>query len=140
MPSVSSKRARATVECTEAKKARVVDPITEKIEVISKNISDPECQLQDSHREMLLQALPHALSVSSEKRHEYQGQVAQMIRKVLSDYVAYWEQQVSDSKIDVSASVDKAAETMKIVEESAAKIGGQEEAVTRCTSVVDRDL
>lgn len=140
MPSVSSKRARITAASVEVKKARVVDPIAEKIEMISKSISDPECQLQDSHREMLLLALPHALSLTSEERHEYQGQVAQMIGKVLNDYVAYWGQQVSDNKIQVSASVEKATETMAIVEESATTIRQQEEEVTECKVVVDKDL
>jgi hypothetical protein len=136
---VGSKRARAPVASTEAKKAKVVDPITEKIEMISKTISENDCQLQESHREMLLLALPHTLTVTSEERHEYQSEVAQMIGKVLSDYVTHWEQQVADSKFNISASAEKAAESMKIVEESAAMIGEQADQVKECKGVVQED-
>lgn len=139
MPAISNKRARAPVACIEAKKAKVVDPITEKVELLAKTISDPECQLQDSYREMLLQAIPHTLTLPRDERHAYQTQVAQMVEQVLKDYVAHWEQQVSNSKVDVVETAQKAEETLKIVEESAGKIGDQEEEVQRRKGVLDED-
>jgi len=139
MAPVSNKRARAQVASTECKKAKVVDPITEKIELISNTIRESECQMQDSHREMLLLALPHVLTVPSDERHEYQTQVAQMVGTVLSDYVAHWEQQVSESKANIGASIQKAAETMKHVEESVVTIDNQEEEVKKCKGVVHED-
>lgn len=139
MAPATNKRARAGAAPTEAKKARVVDPITQKIELVSKTISEAECQLQDSHREMLLLALPHALAVTTQERHAYQNQVANMVGKVLHDYVAHWEQQVSDSKVDIGESAEKAKTSMKMVEDSATKIGEQESEVSKCKDVVHED-
>jgi len=137
MPAISNKRARAPVACVEAKKAKIIDPITEKVELLAQTIG--ECQLQDSYREMLLQALPHTLTVPRDERHGYQAQVAQMVEQVLSDYVAHWEQQVSNSKVDVVETAQKAAETLKVVEESAGKISDQEEEVHRRKGLLEED-
>jgi len=140
MPVASKpKRGRPPAAHTVAKKAKVTDPIMEKIEVISKIISDPECQLQDSHRGMLLGTLPYTLTVPNEERHEYQSQVAQMIGSVLSDYVAHCEQQVSEAKDNIPASADKAAETMKQVEDSAVKVSDQKEEITKCKGIILED-
>merc|ERR1719316_2264774 len=108
MAPVSKKRGQAAVPATDAKKARIIDPITEKLEIVSKAISDPECQLQESHREMLLLAVPHVLTVPSDERHEYQTQVAQMVENVLKESVAHWDHEVSESKDNISASAQKA--------------------------------
>eukprot|EP00746_Dinoflagellata_sp_MGD_P161097 gnl/MRDRNA2_/MRDRNA2_88132_c0_seq1.p1 gnl/MRDRNA2_/MRDRNA2_88132_c0~~gnl/MRDRNA2_/MRDRNA2_88132_c0_seq1.p1 ORF type:complete len:383 (+),score=137.56 gnl/MRDRNA2_/MRDRNA2_88132_c0_seq1:95-1243(+) len=140
MAPVSKKRGQAAAVATNAKKARISDPITEKMECVSKAISDPECQLQDSHREMLLLAIPHVLTTPSDDRHEYQTQVAQMVGDVLKKSVEHWELQVSESKDNVGASAQKAADTMKLVEESAAKIGNQEEEVKKCKGIVDENV
>lgn len=139
MAPVSNKRARAAAASTEAKKAKIVDPIAVKIEQISKTISDPECKLQDSHREMVLMAIPHTLTVPSEERHEYQSKVAQMVGQVLNDYVAQWKQEVSDSKDNIIASAQKADQALKLVEESAGKMNDQEEDVKKCKDVVHED-
>jgi hypothetical protein len=139
-PSVSNKRARATAGSTVAKKAKVVDPLAEKVELVSKTISDPECQMPDSLREMFLQAIPHSLPVPSEDRHEYQSKVLHMIGETLSDFSAYWEQQVANSKEDIAPNAEKAEETMKSVEESAGKIGNQEEGIAICKAAVAENV
>lgn len=139
MAPVSKKRGQAAVAATEAKKAKIVDPIVEKMEVVSKAISAPDCQLNESHREMLLLAIPHVLTVPNDERHEYQTQVAQMMENVLKESVEQWDRQVSESKENISASAEKAANTMKLVEESAAKIGNQEEEVAKCKGIVDEN-
>jgi len=140
MAPVSNKRARAQDGATdEVKKAKVVDPITEKVELITKTLKEPECQIQESHREMLLLAIPHVLTVPGDERHAYQTQVVHMVQKVLSDYVAYQEQQVSESKANISASSQNAQDTLKAVEVSAEKIGNQEEEVTRRKGVLQED-
>jgi len=136
MAPLSNKRAYAQGASTEAKKAKVADPIVEKVDLVTKTISQLECQLQSSHKEMLLQAIPHVLPVPSDERHDYQTQVAQMMQKVLTDYVAYWEQQVSESKANIGMSSQKAEDAMKVVEASAAKIEEQNEEVTKCKSAV----
>lgn len=125
-----------------AKKARVVvDPITEKIDLIAKTISDPACRVPEpeSHREMLLLSMPHTLTVPSDERHEYQTQVATMVGKVLGDHVADWEKEVSDSQDNIGASAQKAEATMKLVEESAVKIDAQETEVQKCKDNVNED-
>lgn len=139
MAPFSGKRARAQAAAAEAKKPRTVDPIVEKMEIISKTISEPECQLQDSHREMLLRAIPHVLSVTCDERHEYQTRVAQMVEKVLNDYLAQKETEVAESKENISASSQKATDAMRVVEDSAGKISDQEEEVKRSKEVVHED-
>jgi len=139
MAPVNKKRGAAAAVATDAKKAKISDPITEKIEIVSKTISDPECQLQESHREMLLLAMPHVLTVTSDERHEYQTQVAQMVGTVLKNFVEHWEKQVSESKDNVGASAKKAEDTMKLVEESASKIANHEEEVKKCKGILDED-
>jgi len=137
MAPVSNKRARAQGASVDAvKKAKIIDPITEKVDLILKTIGEPECQMQESHREMLQLAIPHVLTVPCDERHGYQTQVAQMVQKVLSDYVAYWEEQVSEGKANISGSSQIAQDTLKAVEVSAEKIGHQEEEVTRCKGVL----
>merc|ERR1719265_283457 len=89
---------------------------------------------------MLLLALPHALTVPSDERHEYQSQVAKMVGTVLNDYVNFFEQQVAESKGNVDASAQKANESMKEVEESAVKINDQEEEVTKRKDALQQDL
>lgn len=139
-PAVSNKRARAAATSTAAKKAKVVDPLADKVELISKTISDPECALPDSLREMLLLAIPHTLPVPSLERHDYQAKVIGMMGQVLSDYVAHWEEQVTSSKADIVPNAQRAEETMKDVEDSASKIGRQEEEVTKCKETVQNHL
>jgi len=53
--------------------------------------------------------------------------------------VAYSEQQVSESRGNISASSQHAQDTLKAVEVSAEKIGNQEEEVTRCKDAVHVD-
>jgi len=141
MAPISTKRARAQVAPSEAKKARVVDPVAEKVDLISKTISDPSCQVPapESHREMLLLSIPHILTVPSDERHEFQTQIAQMVGKVLNDHVADWEKQVSDSNANVAMSAEKDAETMKAVETSASTIDAKEGVVEKCKGVVNED-
>jgi len=74
-----------------------------------------------------------------DERHGYQTQFAEMVERVLSDYVAHWEQQVSNSKVDVVETAKKAAETLKIVEESAGKLSNQEEEVQMRKGVLAED-
>jgi len=124
---------------TAAKKAKVVDPVAEKVELISKTISDPECQLPESLREMFLLAIPHTLTVPSLERHDYQTKVIQMMGRQVSDYVSHWEEQVASSKADIVPNAQKAEETMKNVEDSAKTIGGQEEEVTKCKGTLQED-
>eukprot|EP00746_Dinoflagellata_sp_MGD_P162161 gnl/MRDRNA2_/MRDRNA2_89593_c0_seq1.p1 gnl/MRDRNA2_/MRDRNA2_89593_c0~~gnl/MRDRNA2_/MRDRNA2_89593_c0_seq1.p1 ORF type:complete len:416 (+),score=127.30 gnl/MRDRNA2_/MRDRNA2_89593_c0_seq1:100-1248(+) len=139
-PSVSNKRARAPATSSAAKKAKVVDPVMAKVDLVASTISDPECQMQDSLREMFLLAIPHSLPVPSEERHEYQTKVLQMMGDVLSEYVGHWEQQVATSKADIAPNAQKAEETMKTVEESASKIGSQEDEVSKCKGIVSEKV
>lgn len=138
-PAVSNKRARAAAASSAAKKAKVVDPITEKVELVSKTISDPECQLPDSLREMFMLAIPHTLPVPGLERHDYQTKVIEMMGRHMSDYVAHWEEQVASSKADIVPNAQKAEETMKDVEDSAKKIGIQEDEVAKCKGTVQED-
>jgi hypothetical protein len=134
----SNKRSRAPT-AQAVKKARVIDPVAEKVELISNAISEPECQIHDSHREMLLSAIPHSLAMAVDERHEFQTRVAEMVGEVLKEYGAHWEQEVTSSTADVGPLAQKVNEAMHIVEESVKKIDTQEEVVTNCKDVLKED-
>jgi chromosome segregation ATPase len=134
----SNKRVRAPA-AQAVKKARIVDPVAEKVELISNTISEPECNIQESHRGMLLLAMPHSLAKAVDERHEYQTQVAEMVGQVLKEYVAHWEQEVASSKADIVPLAQKTVEAMKLVEESVKQIDGQEKVVTSCKDALNRD-
>lgn len=140
MPITSNKRGRAPAAVTqEVKKAKVVDPTAEKVELITKTISEPDCQMQDSHRQMLLLSMPHSLALAADERHQYQTEVAKMVGEALKGYVGYWEQEVASSKANIAPLAEKANEAMKRVEESAAKINNQEEEVAKYKGILNED-
>jgi len=136
-----TKRTRAQVEVPEPKKARIVDPVTEKLEVITQMLSDPAFQVPggETHRDLLLASVPHTLTVPFEERHEYQTRMAKMVEVVLRASVADWEGKVSDTKAKMDLTEQKDAQAMKDLEESAKRVESQEEEVAKRQEVVRVD-
>jgi len=133
------KRGRPSKEAASAKKAKVVDPLAEKVDLVSETISDPLCQVPgpELHREMLVNSIPYTLTVASEERHEWQTAVAKMVGEVLSGYVVDWEKQVSDSLAEIGATELQAKQSMDLVEESVQKIHAHEEVVAKSQELKD---
>jgi hypothetical protein len=138
---ISKRAARAQTEAPEPKKAKVVDPVTAKLEVITRTLADPAFQVPggETHRDLLLASVPHTLTVPREERHEYQTQVAKMVEVVLQSSVADWETKVSTAKAKVDLTEQQSAQAMKDLEESAARVQSQEEEVTKCKEIVHVD-
>jgi len=136
-----TKRTRAQVEVPEPKKARIVDPVTEKMEVITQMLSDPAFQVPggETHRDLLLASIPHTLTVPCEERHEYQTRMAKMVEVVLRASVADWEGKVSDAKAKMDLTEQKDAQAMKDLEESAKRVESQEAEVAKNQEVVRVD-
>jgi len=138
---ITKRAARAQVEAPEPKKARIVDPVTEKMEAITQMLSDPAFQVPggETHRDLLLASLPHTLTVPCEERHEYQTRMAKMVEVVLRASVADWETKVSDAKAKMDLTEQQANQAMKDLEESAKRVESQEEEVAKRQEVVRVD-
>eukprot|EP00746_Dinoflagellata_sp_MGD_P155417 gnl/MRDRNA2_/MRDRNA2_85360_c0_seq1.p1 gnl/MRDRNA2_/MRDRNA2_85360_c0~~gnl/MRDRNA2_/MRDRNA2_85360_c0_seq1.p1 ORF type:complete len:380 (+),score=128.47 gnl/MRDRNA2_/MRDRNA2_85360_c0_seq1:90-1229(+) len=138
---ITKRAARAQVEAPEPKKARIVDPVTEKLEVITQMLSDPTFQVPggEAHRDLLLASVPHTLTVPSEERHEYQTRMAKMVEVVLRASVADWETKVSSAKAKMDLTEQQDAQAMKDLEESAKRVELQEEEVAKRQEVVRVD-
>jgi chromosome segregation ATPase len=135
MPAVKRGRAQAV----EAVKKAKVETVADKVELISKTISEPECNIQEAHREMLLLAMPHSLAMALDERHEYQTRVTEMVGQVLKEYVAHWEQEVAAGKANIAPLAEKTNDAMRLVEESVQQIDAQETKVTECRDVLKTD-
>jgi hypothetical protein len=135
------KRSRAQTDAPEAKKSRIVDPIAEKVEVIKRTLSDPECEVGggEAHREMLLASIPHTLPYACDERHEYQTAMAKMVQVVLHAYVADREAKLSDAQVKVDSAEQQSGQALKAVEASAILVQAQEDEVTRCQDVLRND-
>jgi chromosome segregation ATPase len=138
---ITKRTARAQSEAPEPKKARIIDPLTDKLEVITRTVADPEFQVPggESHRELLLASLPHTLTVPCDERHEYQTQMAKMVEVVLHASVAEWEIKVSNAKGQVDLTEQQSTQAMKDLEDSAARVQSQEDEVTKCQEILRVD-
>eukprot|EP00746_Dinoflagellata_sp_MGD_P161591 gnl/MRDRNA2_/MRDRNA2_88796_c0_seq1.p1 gnl/MRDRNA2_/MRDRNA2_88796_c0~~gnl/MRDRNA2_/MRDRNA2_88796_c0_seq1.p1 ORF type:complete len:394 (+),score=116.04 gnl/MRDRNA2_/MRDRNA2_88796_c0_seq1:83-1183(+) len=138
---ITKRSARAQTEFPEPKKARVVDPVTEKLEVITRTLADPSFQVPggETHRDLLLASVPHTLTVPCEERHEYQTQVAKMVEVVLQSSVTEWEGKVSDAKAKVDLTEQHSAQAMKDLEASASRVESQEQEVAKCKEILHGD-
>lgn len=140
----SAKRGRASKSPNSPrspKKAKLLDPVTEKVHLVSKTLSDPACLVSgaDAHREMLLASIPHTLTVASDERHAFQTKLTHMVGQILTDHVADRERQVTDSKAEVHATKQKSTEQKNNAEASSAMISVQEEELEKCKSIVSED-
>jgi len=137
-----TKRNRAQASAEFSKRAKVVDPTHEKIEAISNTLSDPECRVPgtDSHREMLLLAIPHSLAVPKDERHKFQEEAAEMIGAILRNCVADVEKKIADDQAKVEATKHEEGVSMKAIAECVSQIDAQEAEVTRCKEVVQADI
>jgi len=117
-----------------SKKAKVVDDVGPKIKDIDHILSNADCDVPGppGNRDMLISALPHALSVAIDERHAYQTTIANMIGEVTSGWVAKWEQKVTEATSHVeSTETDKTA-AAATQESATASLAGQKEDVKAC--------
>jgi len=90
------------------KKARKADPVGEKQAIVLKYLKDGDnCDVQgpSTCRDMLIQALPHALGsgAASDERCEFQTNLGSFIGEVIEASVAKWQGKVNDAQGAVDA-------------------------------------
>lgn len=129
------------------KKAKKTDPVKEKSDIVLKYLKDSaSCEVQgpDTCRDMLIQALPHALGngAAVDERCEFQSNLGSFIGEVIAASVKKWQGTTDEAKgtvdacesekagadnslAECTAQVEKAKKT---VEETSAQLKGDKEA------------
>merc|ERR1719421_1176490 len=90
------------------KKARKIDPVKEKLDTVLKYLKDTDsCDVQGpgTCRDMLIQALPHALGSGAavDERCPFQTNLGSFIGEVIEASVAKWQGKVNDAQGAVDA-------------------------------------
>jgi len=90
------------------KKARKADPVKEKSDIVLKYLKDTDnCEVQGpaTCRDMLIQALPHALGsgAASDQRCDFQTNLGAFVGEVISGSVAKWQAKVNDAQSSLDA-------------------------------------
>merc|ERR1719364_230869 len=90
------------------KKAKKGDPVKENLDKVLKYLKDSDhCDVQgpETCRDMLIQALPHALGMgaASDERCEFQANLGSFIGEVITGSVAKWQGKVNEAQSAVDA-------------------------------------
>lgn len=121
------------------KKAKKSDPVKENQDIVMKYLKDTEsCDVQgpDTCRDMLIQALPHALGLgaASDERCPFQTNLGSFIGEVISASAAKWQGQVSaaQAKVDECEAEKAVADHAKA--EASAQVEKQKKVVEDTTA------
>jgi len=116
------------------KRARVEDPIAEKVAAIAKALADPEVETPGalSCREMLQAMLPCVLRVPCSERHSYQATVASMIGEVLKTSQESCEQKVHDAHNTVETAEREHSSLVSAFDVSNQQLQSQQSEVKSC--------
>lgn len=101
-------KARKATSPPPMKKARKADPVKEKSDIVLRYLKDTDnCEVQgpETCRDMLIQALPHALGsgAASDERCDFQSNLGSFIGEVISSSVTKWQGQVNEAQSGVAA-------------------------------------
>jgi hypothetical protein len=82
------------------KRAKIEDPVEDKVAAIAEALSDPQVEIQGTSacREMFLATMPHALKTPRSERHNFQAEVASMIGDILNSSKDSWTKKVQDAQ------------------------------------------
>jgi len=123
------------------KKAKKSDPVKEKQDIVMKYLKDTDhCEVEGpvTCRDMLIQALPHALGsgAASDERCPFQANLGGFIGEVIAASVAKCQGQVAAAQKDVEAAEAEKAQADHALAEAQAQVEKQKSTVKSTTETL----
>jgi len=121
------------------KRQKKADPVKEKSDIVLKYLKDTDnCEVQgpETCRDMLIQALPHALGsgAASDERCPFQANLGGFIGEVITASVAKWQGQVNDAQAAVDAAESEKSQADNALTEATSQVEQQKKVVEDTTA------